>query len=89
MRIEVTQEDIVKGIPRNGESCPIARAASRQTKFRVYVSGKMAEFYDPSTGHSTWFFLPRPARSFVRSFDEEDKVEPLTFDVKWRAPFRR
>jgi hypothetical protein len=74
-RIEVTQDDIDRGVIGDGDCCPIALAMRRRwpnvsvgTR-AVYLSGmRMTE-------------LPREARHFIVDYDLGEPVYPFSFDV--------
>lgn len=81
MKIEVTQEDIERGVPLNSCFCPIAFASSRafhcqhslvsQDYFRVLGVGKNGRI-----------MLPQPAIDFIAAFDAGKPVEPFSFEVE-------
>lgn len=75
MRIEVTQEDIDKGTPRNCADCPVAIAASRALGERVEVG----RTFMSTANRSYW--IPREVRNFITSFDSRDTVQPFSFEL--------
>lgn len=80
LHIEVTQDDIDRGIPRSNCRCPIALAVKRTTKWRAFDVG------------STYFYrkykitiLPESARQFIDRFDDRGNhipVKPFSFDIE-------
>lgn len=76
MLINVTSEDIRKGLRGNGSYCPIARAIRRQTKRRVNVAGYSYCLVDRKK-----YWLPDDAERFVRAFDDFQHVEPFNFHL--------
>lgn len=76
MKITVTKEDIKKGKPEQGESCPIARAIRRQTRKKVHVGYICLEI-----NHCEYTF-PQEAQQFVKDFDAGKPVGPFSFETK-------
>lgn len=81
--IEVTQEDIDKGIEASPESCAIARAVKRtmgdhpsvhSTEIDVTINKKLYN-YD----------LPKKAQTFIEKFDDYKVVKPFSFIAKLDA----
>ena len=81
MQIDVTQEDIDRGIPREGENCPIALALKRATDITWQVDRLSAMCLgDP------WLrkiLLPKQAVDFISDFDLDKTVGAFTFDFPW------
>jgi hypothetical protein len=78
--IEVTEEDIIKGVPNHKCKCPIALAIKRAgfENNEVYVGKKylMIEHYRQE--------LPKEAQDFVKLFDGfmgGQLVEPFQFKI--------
>jgi hypothetical protein len=81
MRVDVTDEDILVGVPEDCGQCPVALALSRlfpdaqdiavrATGIWLWIDGKLA------------FFPPPPeVVAFVESFDAREHVDPFSFDV--------
>lgn len=89
--VEVTQEDISKGVPAQPFSCPIARAFMRGHGKRVSVGPEGIEIYqcaEGPLGEFKTFNLPSVAQEFVSRFDSRKPVEPFWFylDVTPRSP---
>ena len=79
-RINVTQRDIDKGIRRNCEMCPVARAMSRAFKSDVMVD---VETWDFVVGRRKRNPLPREVVLFIEDFDnEEPQRSPLTLESR-------
>ena len=79
VQIQVTAEDIAKGIPFDGDKCAIALAAKRVLGRRAY----MGCFYIHVSGLSRKsYLLPRKAVEFRRQFDAEEVVQPIIFTVE-------
>lgn len=73
--INVTQQDIDKGIKRTCLTCPVAIAMARATGKSITVSRE-----------SFWYGmrrirLPKEAIDFIWAFDDDRKVEPFSFEV--------
>lgn len=85
MRIDVTQEDIDNGTPKNCGKCPIALAAKR-----AFINNNL-EFTDlyvtlfflvvENKENKTVFDLPRESDRFITFFDQNQKVLPFSFEV--------
>lgn len=88
LKIKVTGEDIEKGRPRNGERCPIARAAKRVLKKVSSVSEHNIIFHH-TTDNAGDCQLPRAANRFVNRFDDDKTVKPFTFQVSAPVEFIR
>lgn len=76
MRIEVTQEDIDRGVRDQPCACALALATTRATGRNAAV-GTTSIFFDLESGIS----LPLLARNFVRDFDAGRSVRPFSFDL--------
>lgn len=76
MRIEVTQEDIVNGLPGDCFRCAIALALFRYTSlhFAVNEIGLQVEGDDIVE-------FPSSAQQFVIDFDDGVPVQPFTFNL--------
>ena len=77
MRIEVTQEDIARGLPRAVDACPVALAVKRAFLLSRTSVGSTA-FTGPGGRR---FALPAEATEFIRAFDKKLPVQPIAFDV--------
>jgi len=87
MKITVTKEDILEGIPRKSSSCPIAIAMWR--KFKVdYISVRYSRAYVAPSGASVplCYKLPLSAREFIRNFDAGNNVYPFEFEARMVKP---
>lgn len=91
LTIQVTQQDIVEGIPRDCALCPIALAAARVFTTKPaeeiwVVEDALFAVWD-DTAHR--FTLPDTARQFIKRYDDdrvryddaEAPIEPFTFTV--------
>lgn len=76
--INVTQEDIDKGVCGEALLCALARAMSRYFKRLVYVRSQT--YYVVGLYHKR---LPQVAIKFVCRFDNEPKsVKPFSFQIE-------
>jgi len=75
--IEVTAEDIAKGIPKVCAACPVALAIKRVTGRGASVMQLYIGFHDGSG----WIDSPREVLPFVRAFDNEQPVKPFSFEL--------
>lgn len=91
LEIEVTQEDIDKGVRSNPYKCPYSNAVKRlfSKAFQVYTHSH----YDPQSGVwwscavSSWgghisFELKGDLASKARRFDETGEMQPFKFEVE-------
>ena len=80
LHVEVTQDDIERGIPEDGTSCPIAHAFRRAwgRKIEFAVDYASIEIY-ALCNHSVE--LPKEAKAFIDAFDNGVKGQPFAFDV--------
>jgi hypothetical protein len=87
MQINVTQEDIdearrlLKTDKRKSIlcHCAVARAIKREISPDVYVDGVTASILI----NDKWvdFELPQVAQDFIELFDDNQPVDPITFDI--------
>jgi len=90
--IDVTQEDIEKGIPKSVASCPIALASKRalephmtyeeREEYRISVSPGVLLVYFPfrevSVPCEIRYMLPSQSHDFIYGFDKREPVEPIS-----------
>ena len=78
--IEVTQDDIERGVPGDAFVCPLALACLRAIPMFLSVSPWTLEIGPPNDG----LFVPLPdmARQWCERFDGGQTVSPLRFSVK-------
>lgn len=84
MKIEVTQEDIDRGIQCNGHYCPIARATRRATGLPMLMLPTTGlSFLRP--GHHKYELIPTPEEcfTFAGAFDRGWAVEPFSFELEF------
>lgn len=79
IKIEVTQEDIDKGIQASCHLCPVAIAAQRTIHdSQIQISSsclyKIQSFYSCK--------LPTVVRQFICDFDCGNSVQPFTFEIE-------
>ena len=84
MRIEVTQDDINRGIRHHTAQCPIALAVRRTCPDAgsVRVSSVVALFRSGDSRAYCWGVLPLIAWQFIEAFDERHEGEPFAFDLE-------
>jgi hypothetical protein len=81
MTIQVTQEDIEGGVPRDGCLCPIARSIKRALKTGlVEVDTDRVQLYADARVP-----LPDKAQVFISLFDDDRPVEPFEFELPIEA----
>lgn len=82
MRVEVTQEDIGKGVARAPNNCPIALALKRAGWARASVSASAIGFKARGAEKFYWTYaVPENAKSFLFDFDAGRPVSPFSFDL--------
>jgi len=79
MLIEVTQDDIERGVVADCFRCPIANAV-RDVLGPDAVVRVECDFMD--IGAKT-VKLPIEAMKFIEAFDAEESVEPFSFEVEY------
>lgn len=84
--IEVTQLDINMGVPRNGCMCPIYFSTVRKLieidyDFRCIIISSTHVRICMHNNYSKISPLPVEAITFIRLFDENEPVEPFTFNL--------
>ena len=84
MRIEVTQEDIDRGLKSSCYECPIAYAYKRKVKNKIRLGFSVGtEYIDHFVGESQdRYMLPKEAKKFIRRFDQDQPVRPFSFEIK-------
>lgn len=85
VKIEVTEEDIAKGVKWNPVRCPVAKGIRR-----VLGKGKKLEVdgYSLSitsrNGETDEVDLPKKVHKFVDRFDDGRKVKPISFCLRMK-----
>jgi hypothetical protein len=77
MKIEVTQEDIDRGIPEDPTSCPVARAVRRAFPDAKQIG---VDYGEVVVDDNEWIVNAGTA-IFIEDFDRGDKVEPFVFEL--------
>lgn len=78
MNIQITTEIIQKS--KKDKECPIYRAI-RNAIHRPVIIGNNSGTYLTSSGKRKIFTLPSEARTFISKWDENKKVEPISFKI--------
>lgn len=79
LTVEVTEDDIKKGVPGEADACAIVRAVRRATGRRVVnIDGESVEIMKDDF----YMALPKKAKQFVLDFDDGKDVEPFSFVLK-------
>lgn len=86
--IEVTADDIAKGVVGDGCRCPIALAVARQLGIEA-AEGNLAVMdcmvkvgYGDDYLWRDRYRLPIEAEEFIEAFDCQDEVQPFTFAAR-------
>ena len=75
--IEVTQEDIDRGVRKESCQCPIALALQRCTGY-LWAAGPLEACRIGVADSDVEF--PRDAKRFIRNFDDGLPVQPFSFE---------
>ena len=79
--VSLTEEHIAKGVPGEGCLCPVALAIEDCSHYRgVHVYSEVV-CYELGGNRVFEVDLPDEAREFIRSFDDGDPVNPITFKL--------
>lgn len=81
IKIEVTKDDIAKGMRSNGCACPIALAIKR-TLHCSAVEVNYGDSFISKNGDIYELILPNIAYEFIELFDDFAIVEPFSFDLE-------
>ena len=87
MNIEVTQDDIDKGLRCNGTECPVALALQRYVKDAALVTSAFVYFERKWQGSHPYFDTnkiaetPAVASRFILDFDQHKSVTPFSFNL--------
>lgn len=79
--VEVTQEDINRGVPSDADRCPVALALKRRfpkSAPDLHVENNLV-IYAPEGDTKRFQVPPEEVQRFTMKFDEGKPVEPLTF----------
>ena len=81
--IEVTAEDIAKGIAQDCAECPIALAARRlYPAARMHIGGELTREIAAYWPEQAYYDMPDEAVDFVAVFDDGGTVAPFTFTAR-------
>jgi hypothetical protein len=85
--IEVTADDIAKGVVGDACRCPIALAVSRllgieAAEGNLAVMDRMVKVHYEDYRWRDRYRLPTEAEDFIEDFDCRDEVQPLTFTAR-------
>lgn len=90
IKVTVTKQNIQKanrirnahrtgGVPDTGEVCPVAQALKSQGRQNPQVAHT-----DCTWDGAFYYALPQTARDFISRWDNEEKVEPISFYLRKR-----
>jgi hypothetical protein len=77
--VRVDQKDIKRGKMWDAEFCPIAYALKDEKFKDVYVDASGIQFRDGDFAMT--YKIPKEAKKFIRDFDDEKEVKPLSFKI--------
>lgn len=81
LKIQITQQDIVNGIPEKEDKCPIALALLRQGYKHVEVYDDYISCQNTNLDIE-YFHTPFEAAEFISKFDEGKEVNPFEFEAE-------
>jgi hypothetical protein len=76
VKIQVTDEDILQGVPKSERFCAVARAAKRAGVPVSEVTG--TGIYTPD---GSVYLVPGTVTDWIDRFDLEQAVEPIEFEA--------
>lgn len=81
--VDVTYLDIMQGIPKNPNFCPIALAVLRALKPAARYVGVGSDLLEIGENDNPLFIVPLPeeAKEFVEKFDAGQPVKSFSFEV--------
>lgn len=88
MRIYVTLDDIVNGVPAEGNECAVARALNNAGFARVDVDDDYIRIFSdpPFFFNSRRIVTPEWLADWIKAFDRGDEiVDPFTFELDLAA----
>lgn len=81
MRVEVTRDDIAKGVPVDYDYCPVARAM-RRADGRPWCAGTFAAWLGGEEYLSSFTPFPPGVEEWVWLFDRgATDLHPITFEI--------
>lgn len=90
IEIDVTQDDINRGVRNNPWHCPISSAVKRRFKRRFKLNSEVTTDRNSchicSEGGCCWFRLDDTASQFILDFDMGQPVSPFKFTVPMEKP---
>ena len=83
MQINVTQEDIDRGIPQCALSCPVARAVRAAFPTALYATAThmFISILNDTNTFQHWN-TPESVSEFVKTFDNLQDVQPFSFELQ-------
>ena len=78
--VQVTQEDIDKGLAKHCTECPTARAM-RRTFPKSFTSSEYSSFWVYDGKDLQHFVYPTHLANWIRAFDHGQKCKPISFHV--------
>ena len=86
--IDVTAEDIAKGLPDSACECPIAFAVQRCVPHASEVAVTNFNIRARLNPFALLqrMVLPAPAQAFIRQFDRREQVKPFSFAINIPGP---
>jgi hypothetical protein len=81
LHVEVTAEDIEKGVCQDSDSCPIALAVHRLPGIEEVCVDNDVLWVRTAEGKLA-SGMPAEAAKFVDSFDNRGAVQPFSFDIE-------
>lgn len=83
IEVNVTKEDIIKGVPKDGQSCPIALALLRATGADEVDVTRESITIDRG-GVRKRIKAPETATAFIDAFDYGYALDPISFTLEFK-----
>lgn len=82
IKVQVTDDDIKKGIIRNCSQCPVANAIIRTTGIIAVSVGAYSACIEYSDVLAGYYTLPDDATDRIRVFDYTGRMDPFEFELE-------
>jgi hypothetical protein len=80
MKIIVTEQDILQGVPKSINQCPVALAVRRLIDRRIMIDGARLYTYDDRYVELC-VDLPENVTNWIADYDNGKDVNPISFEV--------
>ena len=87
MHVYVNKNDILRGVKRDGNKCPIALAVKRMSpKHSIFVAWNVVRMFHPIEKAERIAIIPLTVRRWMRRFDimKKKNIEPIQFRLNFQ-----